>query len=199
MTYEQAEAMVRGRLSEHRLRHTLNVKEMALRLARRYGADEEKAAMAAILHDAAKEISKPELLRIMRDNAIIAKGAEKRPAPVWHGVCAAILARTEWGVEDEENLSAIACHTTGKAGMTRLDKIIFLADMISAERSYPGVEELRALAMEDLDAAMIRALTMTIQFVEEKQAPVDEESRRALRWLQENTNQGNSSKETVNE
>lgn len=188
MTYEQAEAMVRGTLSEYRLRHTLNVRDMAVQLAQIHGADVDKAAMAAILHDAAKEISKPELLRIMLENAIISKGAEKRPAPVWHGVCAAILARTQWGIEDEEILSAIACHTTGKADMSKLDKIIFLADMTSAERDYPGVEELRALEMQNLDKAMIRALTMTIQFVEEKQAIVDEESRNALRYLQENTN-----------
>lgn len=184
MNYQQAEDMVRRTLSAKRFQHTVNVKDMAVRMAQHYGENADKAALAAILHDSAKEMPRAELLQIMQDNAIIAKGAQNRPEPVWHGVCAAILAKTRWGIQDEEILSAIACHTTGKENMSRLDKILFLADMTSAERDYPGVDELRRLEMQDLDKAMIRALTMTIDFVKQKNAAVDEESAKALAWLQ---------------
>lgn len=184
MTYQQAEDMVRRTLSPKRFQHTMNVKKLAVRMAQHYGVDTEKAALAAILHDSAKELPRTELLQIMQDNAIIKKGTQNRPEPVWHGICAAILAKTQWNVQDEEILSAIACHTTGKENMSKLDKILFLADMTSAERNYPGVEELRSLEMRNLDKAMIQALKMTISFVEQKNAIADPESAKALAWLQ---------------
>ena len=184
MTYQQAEDMVRQTLSPKRFQHTMNVKKLAVRMAQHYGVDTEKAALAAILHDSAKELPRTELLQIMQDNAIIKKGTQNRPEPVWHGICAAILAKTQWNVQDEEILSAIACHTTGKENMSKLDKILFLADMTSAERDYPGVEELRSLEMQNLDKATIQALKMTISFVEQKNAIADPESAKALAWLQ---------------
>ena len=184
MTYQQAEDMVRRTLSPKRFQHTMNVKNLAVRMAQHYGVDTEKAALAAVLHDSAKELPRTELLQIMQDNAIIKKGTQNRPEPVWHGICAAILAKTQWNVQDEEILSAIACHTTGKENMSKLDKILFLADMTSAERDYPGVEELRSLEMRNLDKAMIQALKMTISFVEQKNAIADPESAKALAWLQ---------------
>ena len=105
--------------------------------------------------------------------------AAKHAHAVWHGICAAILARTEWGVTDEAVLSAIACHTAGKAGMTQLDKILYLADMTSAERDWPGVEKLRKLEMKDLDAAMLAALRQTNGFVLSEGKPLDPESKAA--------------------
>ena len=169
MNLKQAKELVRGRLSDKRYAHTLNVKKMAVKLAKIYGEDEERAALAALLHDSAKEISKDE----MRE------GGEERPTPVWHGVCAAILARTQWGVTDEAVLSAIACHTAGKPGMTRLDKILYLADMTSAERDWPGVEKLRKLEKKDLDAAMLAALKQTNDFVLSQGKPLDPMSKAA--------------------
>ncbi len=137
MELKQAKELVRGRLSDKRYEHTINVKKMAVKLAKHYGTDPEQAALAALLHDAAKELPKDEMRAIMQAHPEYAQGGEARPTPVWHGICAAILARTEWGVTDEAVLSAIACHTAGKAGMTQLDKILYLADMTSAERDWP--------------------------------------------------------------
>ena len=186
MTNEQARRLAEERLSQKRFQHTVNVCELAVELAKKWGADPEKAALAALLHDTAKELPKEQMLQIIKDNAIMAGNAHLRPSPVWHGVCAAILARTEWGVEDEEVLSASACHTTGKAGMSLLDKIIFLADMTSAERTYPEVEYLRRREHEDIHQAMVEALEMNIQWLEESGRPVDEESCRALQDLRQN-------------
>ena len=179
MNLKQAKELVRGRLSDKRYEHTINVKKMAVKLAKRYGADEEKAALAAILHDSAKEISKDEMREIMRQYPQYAVGGESRPTPVWHGICASILARTQWGVEDDAILSAIACHTAGKPGMSKLDKIVYLADMTSAERDWPGVNKLRKLELKDLDAAMLAALKQTNDFVLSQGKPLDPVSKAA--------------------
>ena len=166
MNLKQAKELVRGRLSDKRYEHTINVKKMAVKLAKRYGADEEKAALAAILHDSAKEISKDEMREIMRQYPQYAEGGESRPTPVWH-------------VEDEAILSAIACHTAGKPGMSKLDKIVYLADMTSAERDWPGVNKLRKLELKDLDAAMLAALKQTNDFVLSQGKPLDPVSKAA--------------------
>lgn len=179
MDLKQAKELVRSRLSDKRYEHTINVKKMAVKLAKHYGTDPEQAALAALLHDAAKELPKDEMCAIMQAYPEYAQGGEARPTPVWHGICAAILARTEWGVTDEAVLSAIACHTAGKAGMTQLDKILYLADMTSAERDWPGVEKLRKLEMKDLDAAMLAALRQTNGFVLSEGKPLDPESKAA--------------------
>ena len=97
MNQKQAKELVRSRLSDKRYEHTLNVRKMAVKLAKRHDADEDRAALAALLHDAAKEISKDEMRAIMKAHPEYAEGGEERPTPVWHGICAAILARTEWG------------------------------------------------------------------------------------------------------
>lgn len=179
MDLKQAKELVRSRLSDKRYEHTINVKKMAVKLAKHYGTDPEQAALAALLHDAAKELPKDEMRAIMQAYPEYAQGGEARPTPVWHGICAAILARTEWGVTDEAVLSAIACHTAGKAGMTQLDKILYLADMTSAERDWPGVEKLRKLELKDLNAAMLAALKQTNDFVLSQGKPLDPMSKAA--------------------
>ena len=185
MTEQKARRLAKKRLSAKRYQHTLNVRRMAVKLAKRWGADPEKAALVALLHDTAKELPREEMLQILNDNAIMAENAQNRPSPVWHGICAAILAQTQWGVEDEEVLSAIRCHTTGKPGMSLLDEIVFLADMTSAERDYPEVDYLRKLEKKDIHQAMREALEMNLHWLEESGKPVDEETRAALEDLRQ--------------
>lgn len=185
MTEQKARRLAKKRLSAKRYQHTLNVRRMAVKLAKRWGADPEKAALAALLHDTAKELPQEEMLQILNDNAIMAENAQNRPSPVWHGICAAILAQTQWGVEDEEVLSAIRCHTTGKPGMSLLDEIVFLADMTSAERDYPEVDYLRKLEKKDIHQAIREALEMNLHWLEESGKPVDEETRAALEDLRQ--------------
>lgn len=185
MTCEQAQQLVKQRLSHKRYKHTLNVKNMAVELARRYGADAEKAALAALLHDSAKELPREDMLQIFADNAIMAKNAATRPTPVWHGIAAAILCATRWGVTDPDILSAIECHTTGKAGMSLLDKILYMADATSAERDYPGVERLRREQMQDLDLALLHSLQQSIAFVQKKGGTLDPQTLAACRDLEQ--------------
>ncbi len=192
MNEQQAEQLARENLSPRRLQHTLNVRDMAVALAEKYGADVHKAAVAALLHDIAKELPKEEMLQIFCDNAIMAENAPNRPFPVWHGICGAILANSRWGVTDEEILSAIRCHTTGRPKMTKLDKIIFLADMTSAERNYPEVEELRCLEQQDLDKAMLAAMEMTIDWLKESGKPMDSLSVSTLEYLRKQDHEGDS-------
>ena len=180
MDLKEAKELARKRLGDKRYHHTLNVEKMAVKLAKRYGADCDQAALAALLHDTAKEMPTADQLALLRAHPDLAGNTENRPTPIWHGVCAAILARTQWGVTDEAVLSAVACHTAGKPGMTLLDKILFLADMTSEERDFDGVEELRQLEMEDIDKAMYKALDDSITFVKKGNKPLD--SMSAAAW-----------------
>ena len=182
ITRKEAARLAKRTLSQRRYEHTRNVEKLAVRLAERNGVSEEKAALAALLHDIAKELPKDRMLQIITENAIIAKDAARHLPPVWHGAAAAVLAKTEYGVEDEEILSAIRCHTTGKPDMSLQDKILYLADMTSAERDWPGVDDLRALEMQDLDRALCDALKRSIDFVEEKGGSLDPESVAAYEY-----------------
>lgn len=176
MTIKAAKQAAKRALSQKRYIHTLNVQNMAVQLAKRYHADVEKAALAALLHDIAKECERDKLLQIFKDNAIIAGKAAEKPQCVWHGIAASILARTKYGIEDKEILDAIACHSTGRADMTKMDKIIYMADMVSEERSYPEAVPLRAQVLKDLDRGLLDALSTSIRWLREENRPVDEDT-----------------------
>ena len=137
--------------------------------------------MAAILHDSAKELPKQELLQIFADNAIIAENAPRASVAGLARHRRRHPGRNAMGITTGI-LSAIRCHTTGKPGMSKLDKIIYLADMTSAERDWPGVDDLRALEMQDLDRALCDALKRSIDFVEEKGGSLDPESVAAYEY-----------------
>ena len=185
ITVDTAKALARRTLSPRRYEHTLNVRRLAVRLAKIYHADVEKAALAALLHDIAKEMPKDQMLQLFSENAIIAGNITQRPVPVWHGHAAAIVARTQLGVEDEEILSAIRCHTTGRVGMTLLDKIIYMADMASEERTYPEAQYLRERAMQDIDRATLEGLGMTVAWNKQQGKVVDPETLDAYASLRE--------------
>lgn len=183
-------AAVQANLSEKRWRHTCAVRRQAAALAARWGADVKKAEMAALLHDYLKETSPEQLLQIYSNNVIIKDTGEKLPLlrrsrAAWHGICAALILPERFGICDEQIISAVDCHTCGKAGMSLLDKILYLADMTGEDRDFPGVEVLRTLAVQDLDAAMRRALHSTVDHVAACGGVLDEESLAALRDLEE--------------
>lgn len=100
ISVDEAKRLAKKNLSPKRYEHTCNVRKLAVKLAKAHGADEKKAALAALLHDIAKELPRDRLLQIFTENAIIAGNAAQRPAPVWHGAAAAILAQTQYGVDD---------------------------------------------------------------------------------------------------
>ena len=199
ISVDEAKRLAKKNLSPKRYEHTCNVRKLAVKLAKAHGADEKKAALAALLHDIAKELPRDRLLQIFTENAIIAGNAAQRPAPVWHGAAAAILAQTQYGVDDGEILSAIRCHTTGRPGMTKLDKIIYLADMASYERTYPEAEQLRRHALADLDRTAIEGLGLSIAWLKAGGKPVDEESLLAYADLRARYYGGMTSEQTAGE
>lgn len=191
ITEQECENLAKQKLSEKRFLHTLGVKEMALRLAALYGADQKKAAVAALLHDIVKEEPKDACLQLLRQGGIIQTISAPLPDAVLHAPAAAVYAREKLGVTDPEILSAIASHTTGRVGMSLLDKIIFIADATSAERSYPGVENLRALALgKKLDEAVIASLQGTLDFVRRRGGVLDETSQKTLDDLKQSISEG---------
>jgi predicted HD superfamily hydrolase involved in NAD metabolism len=150
---DAAEALIAARLSPRRCEHSHRVAAEAVVLARRYGAPPDKAEIAGLLHDYCRELSNDETLEAAARYGIPVGPVEaRRPRNILHGpVAAAMLA--EQGV-DPAVASAIALHTIGSAGMSTLEKCLYLADYCEPARAFPGVDEVRALAAESLDAAV---------------------------------------------
>lgn len=167
MDRNEALRIVKGQLPERRFKHTVGVMETAVALAKLYGADEKKAELAAIFHDYAKYRSREEMEKVILEENL-PRDLLEHNIELWHAPVGAVLVEKETGISDEDILNSIRYHTTGRAGMTLLEKIIFLADYIEPGRNFPGVDEVRALARENLDFAMIKALANTISFLLEK-------------------------------
>jgi predicted HD superfamily hydrolase involved in NAD metabolism len=171
MDRETALKLVKAQLTEHRYQHTIGVMETAIMLAENYGADVSKAELAAIFHDYAKFRPKDEMKQIILEQNMPAELLEYN-SELWHAPVGAYLAEKEAGITDLEVLDAIRYHTSGRVGMTLLDKIIYLADYIEPGRHFPGVDEVRAMAEEDLDKALVQSMKNTIQFLMKKNQPV---------------------------
>lgn len=150
------------RLSGYRYTHTIGVEKAAIKLAENYGCDIDKCAMAACLHDITKRFSKEEQLYLCEKYDIIVSGIEKIEWKMLHGKTAAEIARFEYGAPDDV-VSAVACHTTGKASMNLMDKIIYLADYIEENRKFDGVDIARRLADESIDKALLYCFDTTIE------------------------------------
>ncbi|AGN37189.1 bis(5'-nucleosyl)-tetraphosphatase (symmetrical) YqeK [Bacillus sp. GM2] len=171
MKREEALACVQEQLTEQRYIHTVGVMETAVKLAERFGADVKKAEIAAIFHDYAKFRPKEEMKQIILDGGGPLEVLDFHHE-LWHAPAGATLVKTEVGITDEDILSAIRFHTSGKPNMTLLEKVIYVADYIEPGRRFPGVEEVRTLAEEDLDLALIQALKNTITFLISKNQAV---------------------------
>ncbi|MGN1400328.1 MAG: bis(5'-nucleosyl)-tetraphosphatase (symmetrical) YqeK [Bacillus sp. (in: firmicutes)] len=171
MNREQALEIAKQHLPEKRFIHTVGVMDTAVVLAERFGADSEKAALAAIFHDYCKYRPLPEMKQVIEEEGLpsdlLAFHSE-----LWHGPAGSVLAKKEYGITDEEVLSAIRYHTTGRAGMSLLEKIIFLADYIEPGRDFSGLDEVRRWAEINLDKAVLMALKNTIIFLASKQASI---------------------------
>ncbi|MDP4107717.1 MAG: bis(5'-nucleosyl)-tetraphosphatase (symmetrical) YqeK [Bacillota bacterium] len=167
MEREQALKMVKTQLTEHRYQHTLGVMETAISLARKYGVDEKKAELAAIFHDYAKFRPKDEMQQIIVSQGM-ANDLLEYNSELWHAPVGAYLAEVEAGLSDKEVLDAIRFHTSGRRGMTKLEKVVYLADYIEPGRHFPGVDEVREMAKVDLDDALIKSVQNTIMFLFKK-------------------------------
>ena len=170
-------------LKHKRIPHVLGTEQEAIRLAERYGADVEKARRAALLHDCTKKLDMEEQLALCRRCGIQLDELEQKALKLLHSKTGAAIARDVFGVDDDI-YSAIWYHTTGHAGMTKLEKIIYLADYIEPSRDFPGVDKLRKVCYEDLDRGLLMGLEMTIEEMTSMGNPVHHatiEAREALK------------------
>jgi predicted HD superfamily hydrolase involved in NAD metabolism len=170
--HEEYLPILTSMLGEKRLRHSLCVRDRAAELAKLHGADTTKATLAGLLHDICHDMPKEEQLQTLERHGILLDTQVRAHPALWHAPCAAVYLQEELGIRDEDILCAVRYHTTGRQGMTLLEKIVFLADATSSERDYPGVEERRILANRDLNAAMFVYLQCELAKLTEKGQPI---------------------------
>ena len=167
---------IRKQLGDYRFIHSLNVAQSAAELAKRFGADEKKAYTAGILHDVMKDKSPEELKGYLEKNNIPLTDVEKSNHKLYHAIAGAVYVKNELGITDEDILNAIRYHTTGRQNMSLLEKVIYIADFISDDRNYDGVERMREKAKISLETAMEEGLQFSIIELSEKLLPIHPDS-----------------------
>ncbi|MFO7612747.1 MAG: 23S rRNA (uracil(1939)-C(5))-methyltransferase RlmD, partial [Clostridia bacterium] len=183
MNIENIKSKLRESLGDERYRHSVLTAETALKLAGVHGCDLRKTEIAGLLHDCARSLGTSEQLMLLMDEDF---DSELAMVPkVIHGPCGAIIAKRDYGVNDEETLDSIRYHAFGRPAMTLLDKIIFLADAIEPERDFPGVEKLRKASFKDINRAVLMSLEGTRQKVQEDEELWYAGSRDALEYYEE--------------
>jgi nicotinate-nucleotide adenylyltransferase len=159
---EYYKGIIKGKLTEKRFAHSCSVSAEAVKLARMYGADEGKAELAGILHDIEKDTPTPLQLQIIEKYSIILDNVESCSPKLWHAIAGAAVLEHEYGIDDRDVLNAVRYHTTARAGMSLLERVVYLADYISADRLFEGVEGLRTAIYASLDAGFRAALEFSI-------------------------------------
>ncbi|MFD1207036.1 MULTISPECIES: bis(5'-nucleosyl)-tetraphosphatase (symmetrical) YqeK [Sporosarcina] len=159
------------RLPIHRFEHVLRVAHTAVELADRFGLSVEKAEKAALIHDIAK-FMEPVKLRKKLEESEHDERLLHYHHELWHAPVGAMIAEEEFGVTDEDVLNAIRYHTTGRAGMSDIEKVIYIADLIEPNRQFPGVEQLRTEAEKSLEESMKACIIHSVQYLVSKQVPV---------------------------
>ena len=182
LSLEDLRCVALSMLDPRRIPHVLGTEETAAALALRWGADEESARRAALLHDCTKKFDKELQLALCRQYGIEPDAAERREGKLLHAITGAAVAYADFGVSGEVR-DAIRWHTTGKADMTLLEKIIYLADYIEPTRDFCDLTELRRLAFEDLDGALLLGFTMAVEDLAKKGMPVHPNSVLARDYL----------------
>ena len=173
-------------LDSARFEHTLGVTYTAACLAMRYDADIKKAQIAGLLHDCAKGFSMEKQRALCKRYNISLEGTLTKSPQLMHQEIAPFLASDEYKEQDSEVLSAIACHTTGKIGMTPLEQIVFIADYMEPNRKMiPGLSKVRKLAFEDLDKCTKTILKNTIEYLTECGQEIDERTVETYKYYRD--------------
>ena len=182
LSLEALEREVVSLLKPDRVKHVLGCRDTAVTLAKHWGADETDAARAGLLHDITKALNGLQQLTLCHAYDIVLDDFSRENTKTLHALTGALVARRIFG-ENDAVVSAISSHTTGKANMTLLEKIIYVADYMEPNRNFPGVEKLRDLAFTDLDGALKLGLEMTLAMLKEQGSAVSPGSMEALQWL----------------
>ncbi|MDO3409087.1 bis(5'-nucleosyl)-tetraphosphatase (symmetrical) YqeK [Saccharibacillus sp. CPCC 101409] len=167
LTREQLIERVSSQMPAKRWRHTLGVMQSAIWLAELYGADPERAELAAIVHDVAKYWPVHRQAAVIAENGLNAD-LLRYDAPLWHSEVGAYVAEHEYGIDDREVVDAIRYHTSGREGMTLLDKVVCLADYIEPGRDFPGVDTIREKARLSLEEGLIAGFDSTLRVLVER-------------------------------
>ncbi len=179
---EQYLDILRTRLTEKRYAHSLAVADRAVLLAKKYGADEKKARKAGLLHDIMKDTDQNTQLQILQEFGILLDTATRVSPPLWHAVTGAAFLQHILHI-DEDVITAVRYHTTGRAEMSLLEKVVYLADFTSADRDYPDVDTMRALSEESIPAAMLYALQYTVTDLTNRAKPIHPDTINAYNEL----------------
>ena len=178
--------ILKQRLSPSRLYHSICVAEQARNLAEIFGADAQKAYTAGLIHDIMRYEPPENMLKLIdEDGKHKLTELERKITVTLHAVAGEVYLRTVLGVTDEEILSAVRYHTTGKDNMTLLQKIIYVADLTSEDRNYPDVDEVRAMAQQSLENATLRGLSFTIESNAKENKPIHIDTVKAYNYLAE--------------
>ena len=172
MKQMQYDDELKNRLSPKRFQHTMGVVLAAEDLAIRNGIDVNKAKLAALLHDITKECCIAEQLELLEEFSLPLTELEKHSPKLWHAITGASFIKHRYKIVDKDIIDAVRYHTTGRKNMTTLDKIIYLADYIEVNRDFPGVDEVRGLIDDGLDAMMYQAMKQTIEELLDKSAAI---------------------------
>lgn len=181
--YDEYKELLRSRLTPKRYAHSLAVADEAVRLAEKYGGNREKAYVAGLLHDICKDESKDSLLQTLDKFGIIPSKLELGAPKLWHAKAGAAYVKVELGIDDSEIIDAISYHTTARADMTLLDKILYLADFTSADRDYDGVEDMRKAVDISIEKAMDEALSFSIMDLVEARRAIHPDTVEAYNQL----------------
>ncbi len=173
---------LRNEVTEKRYIHSLGVMKMCEKLAPKYNVDSERLRLVGLMHDLAKDMEKDKKIKYILDNNIPFSETEKANIEIMHGKIAGHICKVKYKF-DEEMCRAISCHTTGKENMTMLEKILFIADKIDETRKYSSAEELRDLAFQNIDKAIIENINHAINKNIDDNKVIIEESIKARNFL----------------
>lgn len=168
MDIEYAKKLLKKRLSPKRYTHSVGVCETAVKLAKLYNVSVEKAKIAGLLHDYAKDLSDEEIKRYIKEFNLSLDKLLRSHINLAHGIIGAELVKREFKIIDNDILNAIKYHTTGRKNMSCLEKIVYLADYIEPNRNFPGIEEIRRVSFLNLDEGVLLALNSSITYIIKK-------------------------------
>ncbi|MCM1507040.1 MAG: bis(5'-nucleosyl)-tetraphosphatase (symmetrical) YqeK [Ruminococcus flavefaciens] len=170
MLYDTSEKKkyLKENLSQKRYTHSLNVAEECRKLALKYGEDPDKAYFAGLLHDICKELPDEKQKSLVIESGFTVCREELETRSLWHAIAGAYFIKSHFGVEDIDILNSVRFHTVGRAGMTRLEEIVYMGDLISADRDYKDVDRMRKIAYTDLNTAMLEGFSYSIKSVVKK-------------------------------
>lgn len=180
---EKMDEYLRTNLKKSRYEHSVSVMNTSIKLAKQYNENIFKAKIAGLVHDCAKNLSDEEILSILTKHGCIIDDVCRSYPQIMHGAAGSIIANEIMDIDDEDILSAVKYHTTGKKDMSTLEKIIYIADYIEPLRNFEGVEEIRKEAEISLNNALIKSFDMTIKYVIESGKPLHTDTVEGRNYL----------------